>query len=154
MANIQSPVSTVVLCIFTVFTMLNAKVDCDLQNQDGDDGNAVWDAASRAWRGVFFKRGQIVQKIGTEDHYVCLGLVGHLLVLLWKVTTLKMRGQSNKAFAVGTGDNINIHPTWASPIDLDDYDAVPTTIVFSTSSLLGEQEMQSSKVGGRISSDW
>ena len=110
--------------------LLNAKVGRDHTDQNLDDGNEVWDMASRAWRGAFFKRGMIVQKKESGEYYTFLGLTGNLLVSLWKVTPIELQRKGKHiAFAVGTGENYNEKVTWASPIDLDDYEAVPCDVL-------------------------
>ena len=76
-----------------------------------------------------FHTGMVIRKTGTDDYYVCIGFFGKLLVLLWKVLPMKLARGRFLAFAVGTGININTHPVWVSALELDDYEALPTTVV-------------------------
>ena len=100
----------------------------DAKSTPEDDG-AVWTVSSRVWRGVLFHTGMVIRKTGTDDYYVCIGFIGKLLVLLWKVLPMKLARGRFLAFAVGTGININTHPVWVSAMELDDYDALPTTVI-------------------------
>ena len=89
-----------------------------------------YEMASRCWRGILFRKGLIVQRQGTEEYYVSLGQMGTLLVGLWKVKPVKLLSKKI-AYVVGSGDP-NFHnavPTWVSPMDLDDFDAIPTTVI-------------------------
>ena len=97
--------------------------------KEPDGQNPCWDNASRCWRGAFFQKGVIINRTGTDDYYVSLGLIGKLLVAAWKVTKLKLHRNKYAAFAVGTGRDRNCRATLISPIDLDDYEGVPTDIV-------------------------
>ena len=94
-----------------------------------EDEGALRTVSSRVWRGVLFHTGMVIGKIGTDDYYVCIGSIGKLLVLLWKVLPLKLARGRFLAFAVSTGCNINTHPVWVSAMELDDYDALPTTVI-------------------------
>ena len=103
---------------------------CALENSDDP-----WDMTPRAWRGVLFRRGTIVTKRDSGEYFAALGLIGTLIVGLWKVkmVTLKKvgRNRGQTVFVIGSGSQgyINALPTWASPLDLDDYQGIPTKII-------------------------
>ena len=101
---------------------LNAK--CQLDQDDGP-----WALASRAYRGVLFHPGEIVCKDGANDYFMVVGQFAHWIVLLWTVVPMDFNNNQFKAFAVGTGLTDNSSPTWASPLEMDDFQAVPTRIV-------------------------
>ena len=85
--------------------------------------------ASRAYRGVIFHPGEIVTKGDSQEYFMILGHCAHLMIMLWKVVVMELVDNANKAFAVGTGLNMNDSAIWASPLELDDFHAVPTNIV-------------------------
>ena len=91
--------------------------------------DGVWDVSSRTWRGILFNTGMIVKVVGKEEYFVSFGFTGKLLVVLWRVQPFKIQRSTMKGFAVGTGDVINSYPTYASALDLDDYEAVPAKVI-------------------------
>ena len=88
-----------------------------------------WALASRAYRGVLFHPGEIVCKDGANDYFLVVEQFAHLMLLLWKVVLMGLDNKQLRAFAVGAGPTENSSPTWASPLDMDDFQAVPTQIV-------------------------
>ena len=67
-----------------------------------------------------------MQRLGTDKYYV----IGQLLVALWKVKPM-MLNDGSSCFVVGSGDELYSHllPAFINPIDLDDFEAVPSRIV-------------------------
>ena len=110
-------------CCAEFCSLLNAK--CTLDNDDGP-----WTMASRAWRGIFFNPGTIVQRQGTDEFYISFGLIGLLLVALWKVLKVDLPG-AKTVYIVGTklaSCNNNL-PTWISPLELDEFDGIKTQVI-------------------------
>ena len=78
--------------------------------------------------------GYLLNAISQKQLFVVsLGLMGQLMVALWKVKPmiLDSAGKETLCFVVGSGDGgySNDLPTWVSPIDIDSFDAVPTKTV-------------------------
>ena len=96
-----------------------------------DERKAVWASSSRVWRGVLFSQGMVVKHATSGEYFVCIGFVGNLLVLLWKIEAVKI-AKGKVVFAVGTGTNKNTYAISATAVSLDDYDAIPTTIISPT----------------------
>ena len=59
-----------------------------------------------------------------------------------------------RAFAVGTGLTENSSPTWASPLNNDDYQAVPTQIVPPLRLCLSIWETSAQTLWCRFAPDW
>ena len=74
-----------------------------------DERNAVWASSSCVWRGVLFSQGMVVKHATSGEYFVCIGFVGNLLVLLWKIEAVKI-AKGKVVFAVGTGTNKNTYP--------------------------------------------
>ena len=51
------------------------------------------------------------------------------MILHWKRLPVKLFENNNLAFAVGTGHNLNITPIWVRALDIDDFEAFPTSDV-------------------------
>ena len=61
----------------------------------GPDDNTPWEMASRCWRGILFQRGLIIHKQETDEFFVSLGLMGQLMVGLWKVKPMGLECSGN-----------------------------------------------------------
>ena len=88
-----------------------------------------WALSGRAYRGILFHPGEIVPHAESGEYYMVLGQSGHLMVMLWKVVPMSLVKNEYLAFAVGTGLNQYSEPHWVSPLELDDFYAVPTKVV-------------------------
>ena len=92
------------------------------------NANSSWALASAVWRGVFFHSGTIVRDVFTQKTYVCVSHVGEMLVLAWQVAMFNV-ADGKMAFLVTDATIANAEPKWLNPLQLDDYDVIPTEVV-------------------------
>ena len=92
---------------------------------------SAWDTASSCWKSVLFKAGTIIQHHDTGEDTRVIGSVANILVLGWRVTDFELPtkdGVLGLVSAAGTGECMNSSAVWLSPLDIDNYDVVPTVI--------------------------
>ena len=59
---------------------------------------------------------------------VCVSHVGEMLVLAWQVAMFNV-ADGKMAFLVTDATIANAEPKWLNPLQLDDYDVIPTEVV-------------------------
>ena len=83
----------------------------------------------------FFNQGTIIRNVFDQSSYVCIGHIGDLIVLAWKLEMLELMGgpprdrKKKMAFVVGTDGVDNAQALLINPLAMDGFDAVPSRIV-------------------------
>ena len=94
------------------------------------DENDEWFLASRCWQSALFAPRTVIWYKPKGVHYLVLGTITHTIMLLWEVEEVIQPGQKAwKVFIIGGQVVVNRVATLLAPLDLDQFDIVPTEVI-------------------------
>ena len=86
-----------------------------------------WSQAGRVWLAVLFRRGLVIRHLVSKAVALVLDPVGACAVLCWRIHE---HNEGDTAyFTVGEGIVTNTASAWVIPLDLGEYEVVPTQAV-------------------------
>ena len=92
-----------------------------------------WDEAARCWQCQLLPAGTVVWCKPLQQYLVSLGALGLTGCLAWQVERVSRKVQGKKEpvvfFRLGGGRVVNSSVSWLFPLDLDEFEVIPTEAV-------------------------
>ena len=95
--------------------------------------NDCWDDAARCWQCQLLPAGTVVWRKPQKQYMVSLGALGLTGCLAWHIERVSRKVAGRKEpvtfFRLGAGNVENSSVSWMFPLDLDEYEVIPTEVV-------------------------